>query len=96
MEKFISLKITKTKDSYKVFSHNPKNYYTHIDMTKAKRLNLKIEIIQDGENNFLEYSPEKRIDGKILFKEFINLKNERMWRLHVLQHRVCLLKHGNK
>ena len=40
----------------KKFGFNPKNYYTHIDLTRAKELNLNIKLIVDSQPNFLHYS----------------------------------------
>ena len=54
-----------------VFHFNSENHYTSIDLTRARELNLKIELIQDDKPNFLYYSPESRIEGRQLFKPLI-------------------------
>lgn len=55
-----------------VFHFNDNNKYTYQDMTRARKLNLDIELIQDGKPNFLYYGPESRIEGRQLFKPFID------------------------
>jgi hypothetical protein len=39
----------------KMFRFNPNNYYTTIDLNNAKKLRLKIKIIETAEYNFLGY-----------------------------------------
>jgi hypothetical protein len=65
----------------KQFRKNVQNdYYTHIDLTEARRLKLKINIIVDNQPNFLHYSRDKLLTGKELFGQYINelfeLKNK--------------------
>ena len=57
----------------KLFSVNRYNYYTHIDLTRAKELNLSIELIQDGQANFLHYSRDKCLTGFELFGSYVDL-----------------------
>ncbi|MBS1736180.1 MAG: hypothetical protein JSS98_06170 [Bacteroidetes bacterium] len=65
-------KIEKTMESNNIVFHfNPENYYTHTDLTRARELKLKIELIQDGQPNFLYYDSNARIDGRLLFKPFV-------------------------
>jgi hypothetical protein len=52
--------------------NNGINYYTHTDLQLAKELKLKIELIEDGQANFLYYSSDKLMQGKDLFGEFVN------------------------
>lgn len=54
------------------FHFNDNDKYTHQDMTRARELNLDIELIQDGKPNFLYYAPESRIECRQVFKPFID------------------------
>jgi hypothetical protein len=65
--------ITKLDDrSYKFFRFNPKNTYTSIDVKVAVDYGLKIEMIQNGQPNFLYYSKDKLMNGAYLFKSFVD------------------------
>ena len=57
----------------KLFRNNKLNYYSHIDLTRAKELNLKITLtdLEDDEPNFLYYSRDKLITGDALFGEYV-------------------------
>ena len=57
---------------YKFFRFNPKNTYTHLDVKVAIDYGLKIELIQNGQPNFLYYSKDKLINGAYLFKSFVD------------------------
>ena len=57
----------------KLFRFNYDNHYTHIDLTRAKEINLKIELIEDGQPNYLSYTRDKCLTGSELFGEFVNL-----------------------
>ena len=61
------------KSTTKLFSVNRYNYYTHIDLTRAKELNLPIELIQDGQANCLHYSRDKCLTGFELFGSYVDL-----------------------
>jgi hypothetical protein len=61
------------KSNSKLFSVNRYNYYTHIDLTRAKELNLDIQLIQDGQANFLHYSRDKCLTGYEIFGEYVDL-----------------------
>ena len=54
----------------RLFKLNSKNFYTFHDLTVAKELGMKIELIQDGEPNFLSYKG-KLIRGELLFGKTI-------------------------
>jgi hypothetical protein len=56
----------------KLFRFNKNNFYTHHSIIDAFKLNLKIEMIEDGEPNYLNYSGcvIKSID---LFSSYIDL-----------------------
>ena len=56
----------------KLFRFNDKNKYTHISLEHAKKLNLKIELIQDSQPNCLRYSREKLISFEEVFGQYVN------------------------
>lgn len=56
----------------KQFKFMNNNYYTHYDLTRAKELNLKMNIIEDNESNFLYYDKECLVKGHKLFSKYIN------------------------
>jgi hypothetical protein len=78
---FYQIGIYKVRISYpdrsekwkKIFRLNFKNTYTHIDIGWAKKLNLKIELIEDGKPNFLFYSRDKCVTGSECFGEYVKL-----------------------
>lgn len=76
----------------KLLLFNPKNYYTHLDMMLAKKLNMKIEIIDDGKPNFLFYDTSKRIQFKDTFEKYINilynLKKEKVKGAKILMNTI--------
>jgi hypothetical protein len=57
----------------KLFRFNNKNKYTHIDLNNAKLLGLDIQLIEDGDVNFLHYSRDKLLSGNELFGEYVDL-----------------------
>jgi len=65
------VKITNVNE--KLFRLNPSNYYTHIDIFMAKKLNATIELIKDDEPNALLYSPDKLIQGSRVFGKYIKM-----------------------
>lgn len=54
----------------RLFVQNKGNWYTHIDLNRAKELNYKIELIE-VENNFLSYEG-CLINGAKLFRKFVD------------------------
>lgn len=50
----------------KSFRFNPENYYTHIDLERAK-----YELNIDNQSNFLHYLRDKLMGGTELFEAFI-------------------------
>ena len=56
----------------KYFKYNRKNKYTHRDIGMARRLNLKVDLVQDGQVNALLYSEECLVGGHIMFKPFVH------------------------
>lgn len=61
------IKPTKTK----LFRFNNSHYYTHVDLTRAKELNLDIQLIIDSKPNFLYYSRDKCLTGSEIFGEYV-------------------------
>ena len=57
----------------KLFRFSKHNYYTHIDLTRAKELNLDMNIVDDDQANFLYYSRDKCLTGHELFGTYVNL-----------------------
>jgi hypothetical protein len=53
------------------FSFNINNYYTHYHIETAKILNLKMELIQDGQANALLYK-KNRASGSVYFSGIVN------------------------
>ena len=75
--------ITKTDDKpYKFFVFNKKNYYTHLDVIVALKYGLSVDLICDGEPNFLYYSKDCLIAGSYLFGKYVKtlyeLKTEKV------------------
>ena len=65
--------ITSTDNSIdKLFHLNKNSYYTHVDMMQATKLNFSVEMIEDGDVNFLYYSPEKMLTGSSLFSHYVD------------------------
>jgi hypothetical protein len=59
---------------YGDYRHIPlnKEYYVHYDLERARELGYKIELIEDGNANFLSYAgPNMRVNGTV-FKEIVN------------------------
>ena len=71
-------KITPSSDANinRLFKFNPKNYYTHHDMKRAKELGLQMEMIQSDNPNFLFYPPETRIRYDMCFKTYFKCMYE--------------------
>jgi len=55
----------------KLFRFNDHNHYTHVDLTRAKELNIPMTIIEDGQANFLHYSRDKLLTGSEIFGPYI-------------------------
>ena len=62
------------KNINKLFKFNYKNYYTHIELKRAKELKLNIELIIDDKPNFIHYASttEKSLKSSEVFKQVIN------------------------
>ena len=65
------------KDNLKVinnlFRFNDKNWYTHIDIKRAKELKLSVMIIENNECNFIYYNSSKCIKACDLFKNYVDV-----------------------
>jgi hypothetical protein len=55
-----------------LFRYNKHNKYTHIDLSRARELGLKVTLIQDGSPNALVYEKETRIPGTVMFGEYVH------------------------
>ena len=65
--------ITKTDDKpYKFFVFNKENYYTHLDVIVALKYGLSVQLICDGEPNFLYYSKDCLMAGSYLFGKYVD------------------------
>ena len=51
---------------------NKLDYYTHIDITRARELHYTITLIEDEQPNFLYYSREKTINASQAFRPFVD------------------------
>ena len=54
-----------------VMRHNPKNYYTTLDVKTAIENNYNVELTQDGEPNCLVYGKRTRITGNEVFGKVV-------------------------
>ncbi|GET66062.1 hypothetical protein GLOIN_2v1849173 [Rhizophagus irregularis DAOM 181602=DAOM 197198] len=51
---------------------NKRGIYTFIDLQRAKKLGLNIQLIQDGKPDALIYDREARIPGTVIFGEYVH------------------------
>lgn len=58
--------------SKKLFRWNPKNFYTHIDIIQAHKLNLNIKLLKDRQPNFLYYSDVCCLPGCHIFRAYVD------------------------
>lgn len=56
----------------RLFTGNDKNHYTYTDVKQAVKRGYTIELIQDGEDNFMGYDSSNREAGDKLFKGFVD------------------------
>ena len=54
-----------------VMRHNPKHYYTTLDLKTAIENNYNVELTQDGEPNCLVYGKRTRITGNEVFGKVV-------------------------
>jgi hypothetical protein len=59
-------------DNRKLFSSNLYYYYTQHDLRRAKELNMKISIIEDGSSNALLYERDKLVRGDHVFGAYVD------------------------
>jgi hypothetical protein len=57
----------------RLFLQNPKNWYTSTDVKQAKLRGYKMELVCDGNPNFLFYDSSKRETGHYLFRGMVDL-----------------------
>ncbi|GET60436.1 hypothetical protein RIR_jg18206.t2 [Rhizophagus irregularis DAOM 181602=DAOM 197198] len=55
-----------------LFRQNKRGIYTFIDLQRAKKLGLNIQLIQDGKPNALIYDREARIPGTVIFGKYVH------------------------
>ena len=69
------LKIHKSDDENinKLFKFSNTGFYPQNDLYDAKKLGLKVELIQDGKPNFLHYTRDKLITFNEVFKKFTDV-----------------------
>jgi hypothetical protein len=64
--------ITKNDDKpYKFFVFNDQNHYTHLDISVAFSYGLQVELINDGQPNFLHFPKDSLISGSFLFGKYV-------------------------
>ena len=61
------------ENTNKLFRFNYENYYPHFDLNSAKLLGLKMELIHDGQPNFLYYERSKCLTGNEIFGPYVSL-----------------------
>ena len=62
----------KIEGEHKLFTHNPKNYYTHHDINLANLLKLSVSLITGKGHNFYYYEKSKLETGARYFGNYIN------------------------
>jgi len=62
------------EEGNKKFKYNNSNFYTHFDLSVAASLNLKVQMVDDDEPNFLAYSSKEKatISSSVMFGNYIN------------------------
>lgn len=64
-------KVEYKQDFLSLFRYNKHNKYTHIDLSRARELGLKVELIQNSPNALI-YEKETRIPGEVIFGEYVH------------------------
>ena len=67
------INISDSKGVDNLFRYNVNNWYTSIDLKRAKELNLSINIIENGQVNFIYYNSSKCVRACDLFKDYIDI-----------------------
>lgn len=57
----------------RLFAGNDKHYYTYTDIKQAVKRGYTIEVIQDGEDNFMGYDSSNRESADKLFKQYVDI-----------------------
>jgi hypothetical protein len=65
------IKPSDDSNTNKLFKFNSSNKYSSIDIYNARNLGLEIELIQDEEINFLEYTSDKLITFNEVFSNYV-------------------------
>ncbi|GBB91338.1 hypothetical protein RclHR1_18570007 [Rhizophagus clarus] len=60
------------KKNIPLFRYNCHNVYTHIDLKRARALSLQVTLIQDEAPNAFIYEKETRIQGNVIFGEYVD------------------------
>ena len=63
----------KMKEIHNLFRFNNKNWYTNIDIKRAKELKLNITVIENTECNFIYHNSSKCIKATDLFKDYVDI-----------------------
>jgi hypothetical protein len=76
-EKFFEYGIYRVKIHFenkhrKIMRMNKNNYYTTMDLNTAKRLGLKMTVVEDGQPNFLHYGAGTCVSGSQIFSNFVD------------------------
>ena len=67
------IKMSDSKEINNLFRYNSNNWYTSIDLKRANELNLSINIIENGQVNFIYYNSSKCVRACDLFKDYIDI-----------------------
>jgi hypothetical protein len=62
----------KVSNSSILFRQNKRNIYTFIDLQRARKLGLQVELNQDDKPNALVYDRTARVSGTVIFGEYVN------------------------
>jgi hypothetical protein len=65
------IKPSEDLNTNKLFKFNTSNKYSNIDIYNARHLGLEIELIQDEDINFLEYTSDKLITFNEVFSNYV-------------------------
>jgi len=63
---------SKDENINRLYRFTKYNHYTHISLEQARELGLRIELIEDGDYNFLWYSRDKLITFNEVFSQYVD------------------------
>lgn len=66
------IKLSDNIETNKLFRLNPRNYYTHLDLQCAHRLDLTVNMIIDDQPNQLYYKRDDLVTGHQLFGQYFD------------------------